>query len=451
MTNRRQFLTQAASFAALAPIQANPAPKEKLRVGFVGIGVKGSAHVGTLLRLPGVDLRAVCDVREIQCREVQEQAKRLGLEPPRAYTKGERDFERLCAEEDLDLVYTATPWDWHARVCLSALANGKHAATEIPAAYSIEDCWALVESVEKTGLTCTMQENANYFRNELTILKMVRQGALGELIHAEGGYLHDTRNLKMQDHGDGLWLGDHHAFRNGNLYPTHGLGPIAWYMNLNRGDRMEYMVSMSSKARGLDLYAAKHLPAGHAKRQRKYLNGDVNNCLIRTANGCTIVIKHDTDSPRPYSRTNLVQGTRGLVQGYPEFIYSIEEAGNPHPKWRKGDELRKDFEHPLWTLGEQMQSKLPMTGVGQFEKILEGAVWDYKPATELRNGDFLEDYRLIEALRNHRMPDFDVYDAASWSAVAVLSEQSVANRSAPVDFPDFTKGKWKTGAPVDLS
>jgi predicted dehydrogenase len=450
-THRRQFLGQASLFAAATlAAQAAPKPKERLRVGFVGIGVKGSAHLGNLLRMPQVDVVAVCDVREIQCREAQAQAKRLGKKEPTAYTKGDLDFQRMCAEEDLDLVYTATPWDWHVRVCLAAMQNGKHVATEIPAAYSMEDCWALVELSDKTGLHCTMMENANYFRNELTIFHMVRKGLLGELIHAEGGYLHDTRQLKMNDHGDGLWLGNHHAYRNGNLYPTHGLGPIAWYMNLNRGDRMEYMVSMSSKARGLDLYAAKTLPEGHPKRTRSYKNGDVNTCLIRTVNGCSIVIKHDTDSPRPYSRTNHVQGTKGLAVGYPDFIVSLEEEGNPHPKWRSGEEFRAEHEHPLWKHASEVHAAQPGIAEGEYGPLVEGAVWDYKPATELRNGDFLEDYRLIQAHLAGIAPDFDVYDAASWSAVAILSEQSVANRSQAIDFPDFTKGKWKTLPPVQM-
>jgi predicted dehydrogenase len=450
-SSRRHFLQQSA-LASLGALSAQAAPqaKEKLRVGFVGIGVKGSAHLGNLLRMPGVDLQAVCDIREVQCREAQTQAKRLGLKEPTAYFRGEHDFERMCAEEELDLVYTATPWDWHVRVCLAAMKHGKHAATEIPAAYSLEDCWALVESAEKHGLHCTMMENANYFRNELTIFHMVRQGRLGEMIHAEGGYLHDTRQLKMNDHGDGLWLGNHHATRNGNLYPTHGLGPIAWYMDLNRGDRMEYLVSMSSKARGLDLYAAKTLPAGHPKRERKYQNGDVNTCLIRTASGCSIVIKHDTDSPRPYSRTNLVQGTKGIVQGYPEFIAAFEEEGNPHPKWQPGDGFRPEHEHPLWTHASEVHAKQPGIAEGEYGPILRDSVWDYKPATELRNGDFIEDYRLIQAHLQGIPPDFDVYDAASWSAVAFLSEQSVADKSRAVDFPDFTKGKWKTKQPVKL-
>ena len=275
------------------------------------------------------------------------------------------------------------------------------------------------------------------------------RGLLGELIHAEGGYLHDTRQLKMNDFGDGLWLGNHHATRNGNLYPCHGFGPLAWYLNINRGDRLDFLVSMSSKARGLDLYAESHLPEGHPKRERKYLNGDVNTCLIRTVNGVSISLTHNTDSPRPYSRVNLVQGVKGIVRGWPEMAVSIE-AGNPHPAWESGDPYRVQYESAVRTQARKVHAGLP--GVAKdFGPILDGAVWKYGPDPEVRHGDFLEDYRLVEALRSGVAPDFDVYDAATWSVIAVLSEQSVADRSRPVDVPDFTKGKWKSNPPINLS
>ena len=255
--------------------------------------------------------------------------------------------------------------------------------------------------------------------------------------------------MKFADTGEGLWLGNHHAERNGNLYPCHGFGPLAWYMNINHGDRFDYLVSMSSKARGLDLYAEAHLPADHPKRKRKYLNGDVNTCLIRTVNGLSISITHDTDSPRPYSRINLVQGTKGLVSGWPQMAVSLEIPGNPHPAWLPGDKFRTEHESALRTHAKEVHAKLP--GIEKdFGRILEGAVWHYGPDPDVRDGDFLEDYRLVEALRSGIAPDFDVYDAATWSSIAVLSEKSVADRSRPVDFPDFTKGKWKTTPPIKL-
>lgn len=316
------------------PAPATAKPIELVRVGFVGVGVKGSEHAANLLRIEGVEPRAVCDIREAACTEIQRLAEKLGGRRLTAYSRGEHDFERMCATEDLDLVYTATPWEWHVPVCLAAMRNGKHAATEIPAAITLDECWQLVETSEKTGKYCCMMENVNYMREEMVILNMVRKGLLGELVHAEGAYEHDTRYLKIRDYGDGLWLGDHHAKRNGNLYPPHGLGPVAWYLNINRGDRLDYLVSMSSNARGMDLYAKEHLPPGHPKRVKKYINGDVNSSLIRTANGLTIILKHDTDLPRPYSRSHLVQGTRGVSAATPTSRFASKAkatitSGNP--------------------------------------------------------------------------------------------------------------------------
>ena len=411
------------------PASGRATPIEIVRVGFVGVGVKGSEHVSNLLRIDGVELKAVCDIRKEACDAARHQAEAMGKLPPTVYTRGERDFERLCAAEDLDLVYTATPWEWHVPVCLAAMRHGKHAATEIPAAITLDDCWELVETAERTGKYCVMMENVNYMREEMAILRMVRAGLLGELIHAEGAYAHDTRYLKIHDYGDGLWLGAHFAKRNGNLYPMHGLGPLAWYLDINRGDRLEYLVSMSSKARGMDLYAQEHLAEGHPKRARRYINGDVNSSLIRTANGVTIILKHDTDLPRPYSRRTLVQGTRGIVRRFPEFQVCLEreahaQGDRPDYAWKRGTDYLAEYEHPLW------------------KQVLERAA----PVT----AEFLEDYRLIQALQAGVPPDFDVYDAATWSAVSPLSEKSVADRSRPIDLPDFTRGTWKSNPPVRI-
>ncbi len=340
----------------------------------------------------------------------------------------------MCATEELDLVNTATPWEWHTPVCLAAMRNGKHAATEIPAAITVEQCWELVETAEKTGRHCCMMENVNYMREEMTMWNMVRKGLFGELIHAEGGYEHDTRYLKIRDYGDGLWLGEHHAKRNGNLYPPHGLGPLAWWLNINHGDRLDYLVSMSSNARGMDLYAKEHLPADHPKRIKKYINGDINSTLIRTVNGLTIILKHDSDLPRPYSRGHLVQGTRGIVRRWPEMKVCREREGDESNHWEPGEKFLAEYEHPLWK--QRLEQVARETG---------------KPANPSKiSGDFMEDMRLIQALQNGVPPDFDVYDAATWSVVSALSEKSVAERSRPMDFPDFTKGKWKANPPVQI-
>jgi len=406
---------------APGPIKADPI--DPVRIGFVGVGGQGTGHVNNFLKIDGVQVRAVCDLVEEKVARVQQLVQQAGQPKPEGYSRGKTDYLRLCERDDLDLVFTATPWELHVPICVAAMKAGKHAATEVPAAVTLDECWELVETSENTRKHCVMMENCCYGRAELTVLKMVRMGLLGELVHGEAGYLHDLRALKFADTGEGPWRMPHSVKRNGNPYPTHGLGPLAECMNINRGDNFDYLVSMSSKSRGLNLYAENEFGADHPLAKQKYAMGDVNSCLIRTKNGVTIILIHDCDTPRPYSRINMVQGTKGIFQGYPDRIY-IEHRSEPHT-WEPLENYIKEFEHPLWkTEGEQA------AGAGH------GGM------------DFLEDFRLVDALRKGRYPDMDVYDAAAWSAVSELSERSVANRSRPADFPDFTRGKWKTNAPI---
>ncbi|MDX1741350.1 MAG: Gfo/Idh/MocA family oxidoreductase, partial [Rhodothermales bacterium] len=409
---------------APADLLAAP-PIETVRVGFVGVGGQGTSHVRNLLRIPGVEIRAICDVVEDHALRSQRLVVDAGFEAPTLYTRGERDFERMCAEEDLDLVFNATPWRWHVPICVAAMQNGKHTATEVPAATTIDGCWELVETAEKHRLHCVMMENCNYGRSELMVFNMVRQGVLGEILHAECGYLHDLRAVKFSPEGEGLWRRDHSMTRNGNLYPTHGLGPVAQCMDVNRGDRFDYLVSMSSPSRGLQLYAQENYPPDSPMRRERYVLGDVNVSLIKTARGRTIYVSHDTNLPRPYSRINMVQGTRGLFQGYPDRVYV--EGRSPSHRWEPAEDYRAEFDHPLWK---------------QLERDAEGAGHG--------GMDYLEDFRLIHCLRNGLPTDMNVYDAAAISAVCELTEISVANQSAAVPFPDFTRGRWTEWPKVNL-
>ncbi|MCY4574622.1 MAG: Gfo/Idh/MocA family oxidoreductase, partial [Gemmatimonadetes bacterium] len=268
------------------PAQPFAAPAiEQVRIGFVGVGLQGTAHVRNLVRIDGCVITAVCDIREAHAERAADIIEEAGHPRPALYTAGETDFERLCAEEDLDLVYTATPWRWHVPVCVAAMENGKHAATEIPASYTLEGCWELVETAERTNRHCAMMENVNYGRAELLCLNLVRQGLLGEILHAECGYLHDLRGIKFEDAAEGLRRRNHSWTRNGNLYPMHGLGPVANCMDINRGDQFAHLVSMSSPSRGLQEYAIANYPEGHAKRAETFALGDVNGSLIQTAMG----------------------------------------------------------------------------------------------------------------------------------------------------------------------
>ncbi len=424
----KDLFVSAAEDRGLAPAPSElfaAPPIDVVRIGYVGVGGMGSNHVKNLLKIEGCEIRAVCDIVEQKVARIQDWVVKAGQPKPAGYSRGEYDFKRMCEQEDLDLVYTATPWRWHVPVCVAAMENGKHAATEVPAAVTMDECWQLVETAEKLKKHCIMMENCCYNRPEMMILNMVRQGFFGELIHAEAGYLHDLRGVKFSTSSEGLWRRDHAIKRNGNLYPTHGLGPVAQCMNINRGDRFDYLVSMSSNSRGLQLYQKEHLAADDPRRNETYVLGDVNVSLIRTVNGLTITLVHDCNLPRPYSRINLVQGTRGIARGYPDRVL-IEGKTEGH-EWEPLMKFAEEFEHPLWTA---MAKKARGAGHGGM--------------------DFIEDYRLIKCLREGVPTDMDVYDAAAWSVVSELTERSVANRSRPVDFPDFTRGMWKTYPPLGI-
>ena len=442
-TSRRDFLKTAGAAAVAGAVAARAgddasaeaqaeysaqfaaAKIEMVRIGFVGIGLQGGGHVQNFLKIPGCRITAVCDIREERTTWATDQIVKAGHPAPKAYTLGPRDFERLCETEDLDLVFTATPWEWHVPVMLSAMKHGKHAATEVPAAMTLEDCWAIVETAEKQRKHCLMMENCNYDWPAMMAFNMVRQGLFGELLHAEGGYLHDLRGIKFENRNEGLWRRAWSQKLNGNPYPTHGLGPVANCLDINRGDRFDYLVSMSSNSRGLQEWAVDHFPEGAPQRQEKFVLGDVNTSLIKTARGRTIMVQHCTNLPRPYSRINLVQGTKGLFSGYPHRLY-IEGRGRAD-QWVDAATLRSEFEHPLW---KEIAAQAEGAGHGGM--------------------DFIEDYRLIKCLREGLPLDMTVYDAAALSAVVDLSVRSVAKSGQPVAVPDFTRGRWKSTPPLPI-
>jgi hypothetical protein len=412
--------TPARGVAGESMMEFSAPPLETVRLAFVGVGGQGSSHVWNFLKIEGVQVKAICDIVPEKVERMQRMVEEAGQPRPTGYSRGPWDFKRLCETEDVDLVVNATPWEWHVPVCVAAMTNNKHAATEVPANVTLDECWQLVETSEKTRRHCTMLENCCYDRPEMLCLNLVKKGLLGEIIHAEAGYLHDLRVVKFSvpPEGEALWRPQHSVRRNGNLYPTHGLGPVSQCLDINRGDRYTHLVSMSTKSLGLNLYCAKVFGPDSPQARRKYALGDVNVSLIHTAGGRVITLYHDTSSPRPYSRKDVVQGTKGIFERWPERVYIEGRSPKPHT-WEEL-EAYKEFDHPLWkTVGDKAE------GAGH------GGM------------DFLEDYRLVEALRKGRALDMDVYDAVAWSVVAPLSEQSVAGRGKPVEFPDFTRGRWQ--------
>lgn len=404
-----------------------------VRIGFVGVGGRGTSLVRRLLKLEGVEIPAICDIDEDHLQRAQKLVMEAGQKKPVGYSRHETDFKRLCERDDLDLVMTATPWEWHTPVCLAAMESGTHAASEVPIAVTEEECWQLVETSEKTGKFCTMMENVSYYHNVMTISKMIHQGVFGDMLHAEVGYQHDIRpgrfnpnTLKtFQETGQAHWRIRHHEKREGNLYPTHAIGPVAQWMNINRGDRFSYLVSMSTPSEGLNIYAAREFGEDHPLAKRKYDHGDINTTLIKTEKGLTVTLYHDCATYRPYDLIFRVQGTEGIYSGSQDGIY-IQGLSEKDAEWDAFESAPyvKPYDPQLWK--EQRKNA---KGTGH------------------SGGDYLVLYRLIEAVCAGAAPDIDVYDAATWSVISDLSGRSVREGSKPVSFPDFTKGAWKTRSP----
>ncbi len=400
-------------------------PMERVRAAFIGVGARGSGHVARMLSLEGVDIKAICDNHEPTALQSQKRCVDAGRKKPDIYTAGEHDYRRMFERDDIDIVIISTPWRWHTPQALEAMEAGIHAFIEVPAALTVEDCWRLVDVAEKTRKHCMMLENVCYGRDELMVLNMCRKGLFGELTHGEAAYIHDLRfQMKEIERGTGSWRTGHHTRRDGNLYPTHGLGPVSQYMNINRGDRFDYLTSMSSPSLGRAAYAKANFDKDHGRNKVTYTCGDMNTTLIKTNLGRSVLVQHDTTTPRPYNRLNFIQGTKGAFGGFPSRI-AVEGYGSTHG-WQDLKKFRAEFEHPLWKRMGEVAKKAGGHG----------------------GMDFIMLWRVVYCLRHGEPMDQDVYDAVSWSAISPLSEKSVANRSASINFPDFTRGAWKKTKPL---
>ena len=396
--------------------------RERVRLGIIGVGGRGTSLLGDLLAVENVQVKAICDLVPEKVAHAQKMVTDAGQPKPSAFSKNETDFKNLT-QLDLDIVYIATPWNWHVPMALDAMKNGKHAASEVPACTTLQECWDIVETSEATRKHCVILENCCYGDTEMLVLGMVRDGLFGEITHGEAAYLHDLRSIVTANEGEGLWRRFPHMKRNGNLYPTHGLGPVAHYMDIHRGDRFDYMVSVSSSEASLSAYVKANFADGDPKRAEKYICGDMNTSIIKTQKGRTILLQHDVVNPRPYSRLNSISGTKGIFADYPAriFIDGKKQAdGSRKEDWEAIDAFRDKYEHPLWKSTGELARK--MGGHGGM--------------------DYIMNYRLMECLKRGLVPDINVYDAAAWSAPTPLSEASVVQNGAPQKFPDFTRGKW---------
>jgi len=405
-------------------------PIDKVRIGIIGLGMRGIGAVSRLLYIEGVEITAVCDIIPERVSQAQAIVKERGFSVPAGFSDGADDWMRLCEKENVDLIYSCTPWYLHTPNAVYAMKNGKHAAIEVPGATTLQECWELVDTAEQTQRHCMMLENCCYDFFELATLNMARNGIFGEVMHAECAYIHDLRWLKF-DKENGyydMWRLKYSMNHNGNLYPTHGLGPVAQIMGINRGDRMEYLTSTSTKQAGMSLYAKNKFGEDSPEFHTAYELGDMNTTVVRTANGKTIMIQHDTTSPRPYSRIHLVSGTKGIAQKWPVRQIALEPDAHKWLKDSEMNELLSAYEHPL------------AKRVGELAREVGG-----------HGGmDFIMDWRLIYCLRNGLPLDQDVYDAASWSSVVELSEISVRNKSQMMEVPDFTRGAWQGTKPLGI-
>ncbi len=403
-------------------------PMETIRIGIIGAGRRGLPMMRLLFAIDGIEVKAVADPYESAIDNARTLFSEHDVSMPVFYGGGDHDYKRMLDREDLDAVYIATPWKWHATMAVDAMERDTHALVEVPAAVSVDECWQLVETSERTKRYCMMMENVCYGRDELMALNMVRDGLLGELLHGEAAYIHELRwQMKDMTEGTGSWRTGWHTRRNANLYPTHGLGPIAQYMNINRGDRFDYLTSMSSPALGRQMYATREFPADHQRNKEKYIAGDMNTSLIKTVKGRTIMLQHDTTTPRPYTRHNLIQGTNGVFAKYPTR-YALETEGEFHAWQTNLDDLKARYDHTLWRRTEAVAKRLGGHG----------------------GMDFLMLWRMAYCLRNGIALDQNVYDAAAWSVITPLTEASNADRSRSKDVPDFTRGAWKTAPSFEL-
>ena len=404
-------------------------PMKRVRVGFVGVGGRGSGAVRRVAMIPGCEVTALCDIVPEKISALQKYLRDKGC-PAAGEFLGDEAYKALCDRDDVDVIYNATPRDMHVPINVYAMRAGKHVLTEVPGSMTIDGCWEMVDASEATRRHCMMLENCCYGEFELLAFNLCRQGVLGEIVHADGGYIHDQRGLQFKRC---RWRLNDTLTRKGNYYPTHGFGPLCKCLDVNRGDRLDYLVSMESAATCFEGYA-REVMKGTDLENAKMSRGDVNISFMRTVKGKLITLQHDVAMPRPYDRVNLLSGTKGMMRGIKasEFKVCFEETtgdmgAHGYFDAAKAAEVREKYMHPLWRSAGAIAQKVGGHG----------------------GMDFLMDLRWAFCLQNGLPLDTDVYDMATWSCIVELTDRSVRANSRPVDFPDFTRGGWKTAKPFE--
>jgi len=436
--NRKEFLKATGLAAAsLAILPGELLAKEdntKIRVGLIGVGLRGQSHLDLLLRRNDVDVVAIADVDNRMLTMSKDLFQKRNKKIAEVFTGDNYAWRKMLAPKNLDAVIISTPWEWHKEMIIGAVEAGiKYVASEVMLGITLEDHWDVVKAAEKYGAHVSMLENVCYRRDVMAVLNMVRQGLFGELIHLQGGYQHDLRDVKFNDGnkaiGNGCEFGDkafsearwrtqHSVYRNGDLYPTHGIGPVAHYININRGNRFLSLNSFATKARGLHAHVVKTCGENHPNAKVNFKLGDVVTTSISCANGETILLQHDTNLPRPYSLGFRVQGTEGIWMDVNKSLYIEGKTAKPH-EWESQQSWFEKYDHPLWK---------------KYSADAEGAGHG--------GMDFFVINGFIESVKRKTAPPMDVYDAAAWSCITPLSEKSIELGNETVEFPDFTSGQW---------
>jgi predicted dehydrogenase len=438
MQTRRTFLKSTATAtlgASLLPsLGFSKEDDSKVRLGFIGVGLRGQSHLELALARTDVEVVAICDVQQRMIDMSLGLVATAGKPKPQIILEGPQGYKKLVDRKDIDAVIIATPWEWHTVMCIDAMNAKKYVGCEVITGMTVDECWQLVDTSEKTGMPLMMLENVCYRRDVMAIMNMVRQNIFGELIHLQGGYQHDLREVKFNDgkspYGRGVefgekgfseaqWRTQHSVNRNGDLYPTHGIGPIAMMANINRGNRFTQLVSYSTKARGLHEYIVKKGGTNHPNAKTNFKLGDVVTTMIQTANQETILLQHDTNLPRPYSIGFRVQGTNGIWMDVNKSIY-IEGKSEKAHRWEDAQKWLDQYDHPLW---KKYGNDAAGAGHGGMDWFVLNA--------------------FVESVKRKTTPPQDVYDAVTWSAITPLSETSIQKNGASIDFPDFTRGKWQ--------
>jgi hypothetical protein len=428
--NRRDFISMAGAGIALAGTSFGA--EKRVRVGVIGTGHRGTSLTRLLTLFEDVDIPALCDIDPEHLAKAQQVVVDAGRKKPEGYSPGDEDYKHLVDRDDIDAIIIATPWEWHVRMAVYGMKAKKYVGVEVPAANTVDECWELINTQEETKAHCMMLENWSFRRDNLAVLNMVRKGMFGDLTYAQGAYAHEcNKEWFFKPDGSITWAGEHLMNRNADQYPTHGLGPILSWLDINCGDYPDYLTSTATKAVGVNSYFRRTFP-NDSLATRKVMQGDIVTTVIKTIQGRNIVVYNDMVSPRPYDNKWQLSGSMGIYSHEHNAIYL--EGVSPLPRgegeaWEPFEPYQEKYDH-VWHRGvQQIASTLKR------DVVSHGAP------------DYLEIKMFVEAARDKGPLPLDIYDSVVMSAPVALSDISISKGSAPVPFPDFTRGRWKTRKP----